>query len=311
MPAPAVAGAVFEAVALAAAAKSINTAGSVNSGLANAAKDTQAAVAGLASTLVNKLMGPLQSVQQLASEIGKFVELANPAVMQQFTIAMNDTMAVIGHALVPVMEALTTYTRAYGDALAKLMPVMQPLFDAIGDFIAGGAMSLAPLMQAFAPFLQLLVDGLAEGLHVLGRAVAFFQGILIEFLNTLAMAFGLQSRFKPEASSRGAAVRPAQVGSVAETASRMFREAAQNMIVRPGDEGKKKDPAEFMAEIAKSIALGQQTVKEIKELVQKLWEWFTQGIKNLDEALPGGVGGTASLLERALGLQNIRRILLK
>lgn len=321
MAGPIAAGAIFAAVS-ASAGGNVGKGAAIGAGvgalaaLSKAAVNTSETVGALATVLTSKLMGPLKGIQEIAGQIGQFVQLANPAVMHQFVLAMNDAMAVLGHALTPIMQALTVYTRQYGDALAKLMPVLQPLFNAISDVIAGLSVGFVPMLQAIAPFLQLFVDTMTDLLRLWGHGIAFLQGVIIEFLNTLATAFGLESRFNLDKTSRGAAKRPAEVAGVAETAAKMFRDAAQNMIMRP--EGGKKDNLAFMQEIATSIAEGQKVVKQIRDFVKTVAEWVEKQVGEVggtakDAAALAEIGGREAI-KHALDLvvgTTIRRIILK
>lgn len=295
-------GAVFAAMSQTAGASAGGTSGAVGvavnlsgaiSSLAKTMHSATAAVTGLAGSITDTLMGPLKAIEEFAGSIGKFVHLANPAAMTRFTLAMNDALAVMGHMLTPVMESLTVLTRAWGDSLAKLSPVLSPIFNAISDFIVGYASGLGPVLQAAAPFLQLIGDVLIRIVYGLGAAVGFIQGALAEFLNILGALFGLQSRFDPAKSSTGAARVPTSVASVEQTASKVFRDAAQNIMIRDGAD-KEEQQLAYLAEIAVKIKEGQQFVKEIRDFVKLIVDVFRNA---------GKIGGAAANVDPIKALE--------
>lgn len=250
--------------------------------LASAAMNAFTGVTKLGGAITQQLLGPLESVRSLVSSIGQMVSLANPAIMQNFMLALNDTAAVIGRMLIPVMQSITVFTRAYGDALAKLAPALEPLFEAIANFIAGYATAVIPLVEAAAPFIALWADALVYLLKALSQGIAFFQGVVIELLNTFSSLFGLEKRFNMDASSRGAAVRQISVGGIEQTASAVFAKAAQNAFAQAGQEPKKQE--DWLKDIATAIKSGQQVVKDIYAEVVKIVLWTDKQLNKANDA---------------------------
>lgn len=259
------------------------TAGAIDK-LAGAGKSAMSAVTGLATSLTGGLLAPLQGVQELFSSIGQLVGLFNPAIVTQFTLAMNDTLAVLGSALVPVLQGMTVYVRAFGDVLAGLLPVIQPLFDAIGQYIANYAAGFLPIIQAAAPFIQLFTDTMVRLVQYLSTGVAFLQGIVAELISTLAELFGLESRFNAEAKSAGFAQRTTKVSSVQQFADDLFASSARNIYARQGGG---KGPT-VQEEIRDAIKEGRKVTEMLVQAIKDLLKW-------LDENTPGGKGpgGTA------------------
>src|SRR5207302_2424404 len=69
-----------------------------------------------------------------------WTQLASPAQFKQFQIAIEDVKAVIGSALLPVLELFREGVRLVGDVLANIIPnfsevraAMSPLFDAFTE----------------------------------------------------------------------------------------------------------------------------------------------------------------------------------
>jgi hypothetical protein len=279
-------------------------------GAVGGAMKSLAGVAGLAGTalgpmgamlggMTHQLTAPIDAIKGLVDSISGFVSLANPGVVQQFTYAMTDLMAVVGGMLTPVMQGLTVYTRAIGDSFAKLTPVLQPLFDAFGQFFADYAVMAANVIEAWAPFIQLLTDTMIPVINALGKGMAVWNGILVEILNTISEFFGLSSRFDPDKTGKGAAVRATAVNSVEGFANAAFAKSIQGIFA--GGQG--KNPEQQRDEIKKAILEGKQIVQDIKAAVEKVAEWVknpqvivTNAVKDaakgaaqagVDLALPG------------------------
>lgn len=247
------------------------------------------------SAMTARLLAPVNAVKAIADSIASFVGLANPVAVRLFTLALRDTMAVLGQALTPILKGVTIYVRQFGDVLAKLMPVVQPLLDVIGQMIASVAQGAVQLWEAAAPFIELFTDVMVTVLKQAALGVAFLQGVLLELIRTLAEIFGLQSkRFDPKADSRGAAVRQTRVDSVEGFADALFKKSLEGIF--GGD--KAKDPQAFIPEIAAAIREGQKVVKEIAADVSSIYKWFKDKKNQVEKAVDSakeGVGDAAGL----------------
>lgn len=261
--------------------------------LAKAGNLALSGITNLASSITGGLLSPLGAVRDLFQTIGHLVGLFNPAIVTRFTLALNDTLAVLGSALMPVLEGMTTYVRTFGDALAGLLPVIQPLFDAIGDYIGNFAQGLLPLIEAAAPFLQLFVDTMTLLLDKLAVGVAFLQGVVAELIRTIAALFGLESQFNRNAKSSGFAVRQVSVSSVEEFANRMFESAAKNIYGRQIGE-KKKDPADLLGDIKKAMEEGRALIANIKDNIQNIWDWIQKNGKAAADTAAGDAAAGAA-----------------
>src|SRR5579885_455223 len=59
---------------------------------------------------------------------------ASPATMARMNMAWDDMLAVIGRALIPVVELLTAGFRLLGDFLASILPPTAEVREALGGF---------------------------------------------------------------------------------------------------------------------------------------------------------------------------------
>lgn len=65
------------------------------------------------------------------SNVSRFVEAFDPSSVNQFNMALRDLMAVLGAALLPVLEQITTIVREFSNSLLGNMESMKPLIQAI------------------------------------------------------------------------------------------------------------------------------------------------------------------------------------
>lgn len=138
---------------------------------------------------VRSLVAPLNAFQQAVAgvqqQIGRFVQLANPAVFQQFTLAVDDFTASIGKALTPTLQVATAGIRAVADAIFSLSPAGQ---QAIAG-LAAGAAALGAMAAAAAALQAVLSVGLGPAILAIGAAAAAFTA-------TLSGADGLKGVFE-------------------------------------------------------------------------------------------------------------------
>lgn len=259
--------------------------------LAGAATMAMKPIIEVGQALTGALLGPLKPIKELAGEIGHLVGLFNPAVVTRFTLAMNDTLAVMGAALVPIMESLTTYTRLWGDAMAGLLPVIQPLINAVGVFITTWGSHLSALLQAWAPLIELISDAIADFIQRLAFLTSRLTGVLVGIIEIIMALFGLESRFNKNAKSSGFAVRQVSVGSVEEFANRLFESTAKNIYGR--QVGEKQDPAAILDDIRKGIQDGKVLVQDIKTYVWAILEVLKIMAKDAGDFGAGAAGGAA------------------
>lgn len=282
------------------------TAGAIDK-LAIAGKTAMASITNLATSITGGLLSPLETVRQLVGTIGNLVGLFNPGIVTRFQLVLNDTLAVIGAGLVPVMQGLTIYVRTFGNVLAGLLPVLQPLFNAIGQYIANYGHGVVEIFQAAAPLIQVFADGMAVLLGHLSKGIAFLQGVVAELITMIAELFGLQSRFNANAKSEGFAARRTSVSSVEQFAADLFASTARNVYARQTPDAKK--PEALLAEIKEAIVKGRELVKKIAGHVEELASFFLKKKEQADKVIGGvadgvvgaGVGAAVAAAIAALG----------
>ena len=123
-----------------------------------------------------------------------FVNAFNPALVQQFTYNLKDLQAVIGTALVPVLNAFALETRLLADTLLPVLQALQPAFQQLGNALIG---FLTPIILQIGNSLSTLAGTLN---NLVGPAVRNFASnlgsflaemirSLTPFINTLAKVF--------------------------------------------------------------------------------------------------------------------------
>lgn len=233
-----------------------------------------------------------------------FVRLANPGVVQRFTLASEDLTASIGRFLVPVMLTATNITRAFADVMFKLSgplnylvksvfdPLtniipkltneLEPLLNELGDLakITGDALkpfvtaitqetadalrAVMPLLKEFANELQVLALVLGNDLKNLSTAIEFGNGF-VHLLADINRLVGGVGAGRIFGASTGAAARPATTGSIE-------------------DYGRQAQLAAF------SLGTGAMTAEEKSaDYLGKIWDWLSKiDVRKLVPAVEGG-----------------------
>lgn len=240
-----------------------------------------------AEGIIKTLMDPLQMVKAIAGPISELVALANPSVVKQFTLAMNDAMAIFGQIAEPVLKGFTLFVRAFGDAWAKMVPVVLPLMEEFSQHLADTGYIAAQSLAAWAPLIQLLVDVMIPAVHYLTLGFAEFQGFLQELIKTIFSILGIKADRRDEnRTSRGAAVRNASSTSVEGFAKSLFDTNIKNLF--PG--AKSKDPVAVNMEILEAMKAGQEVFKSIEKVVREILG-FVKSAVDKAEKVTGAVGG--------------------
>lgn len=256
---------------------------------------------GAFGSLAGVIEAPVKMIQGLADALTGFVSLVNPGVVQQFTLAMNDTMAVLGQAFTPVLRSLTIIIERVGDAFAGLLPVVGPMFEAYAQFIADNTAALGELVAAYAPFIQLMTDALIPVLKEVSQAVAFLQGMLIELLNTITGFFGMESRFNKDAKSRGTAIRQTSVGTVEQFSKELF---AKNLQYAFGKDVS-RNPVKIQEDILKAMQDGKNLIRDIARDVKEVADWIRNRADDAKDLAKAGGNVSNIGLESAMGLAGI------
>lgn len=126
---------------------------------------------GPVGTAFSVLTGSVKAASQALSMFGGFVAKANPAIIEQLNLAMNDLQGVIGRALVPEAQKLLQPLRYLGDGMdfifKTLTPAISPLVNAFKTLIT-------PLIQVEATVAGLL----APAFQAISTAIEGFSIIL-------------------------------------------------------------------------------------------------------------------------------------
>lgn len=129
----------------------------------------------LATSLGTVASKVTDTLQQMAASIQPFVQAFNPSAVLAFGDAMYDLQAVIGLALVPVMEALTAAARDTGDILLPVMREMEPIFRdlmavalEVGQAFRSG---FSGVLSSLMPLVEILADLTVGGLQIFAQAV--------------------------------------------------------------------------------------------------------------------------------------------
>jgi hypothetical protein len=121
--------------------------------------------------------------------LGTFVTKANPAVFDQFTLAVRDLMAVVGRALVPLFQTVfIPVVRTAADVLMGLAPVgaalalvlkpLADLFAVVGEVVGRALGKVGEVLTAIAPTLA----GVGAILAQLGNVVRPVLDLLIDII---------------------------------------------------------------------------------------------------------------------------------
>jgi hypothetical protein len=136
------------------------------------------------------------AIGAIDASIGKFVQLASPAVYNRFALAAKDFQAVFGKILVPVLADVTKTIRGLADALLNASPILKATVQSIADFsvkasiLAGKLGSIVALLggkliTVLGPVLELLDKLVTQAFDPMMKVVASLQGSLGSVVNAL------------------------------------------------------------------------------------------------------------------------------
>jgi hypothetical protein len=140
---------------------------------------------------VTESIGAFGAITAIAS---KFVEALSPSATEALGRAFRDFAAVIGTALLPVIETAAAIFRDLGEVLLPLMQQLQPVIAELGTIFKSVlipvVMLFAQVIQALLPVLQFLlpiVELLANLFRIL---VALISAVVAAIASALGAAFG-------------------------------------------------------------------------------------------------------------------------
>lgn len=244
------------------------------------------AISGLSSKLVGSLTTAASFVKTLADPVAQLVGLARPAAVQQFTLAFNDAMAVIGRGMLPILQAFTRAMRGVGNTYARLEPVINSVSQHVAAAIDKVFGELSKVWAESGPAIELLAEAfkvVVSGAVKVYLAFMRVGQIFLRVWNQIARVLGFRGdSLKQNASSFGASTRDVKYVSSAEDVSRDVTTRALAQILNAG----KKPDTELDA------------LKGIDGLIQQVLEFLRQfptkeDIKNflaglVDAIVPGG-----------------------
>lgn len=276
-----------------------------NSGVLDAVSESLGGLGKAIAALGVAATGPTAAIIGMGQVLSGFVAKANPAVFEQFTLAMNDMMAVIGQALVPIFQTVVIpVVRAAADALTQLAPAgaalaaaLEPLIGLIGDAFAGAMGILAEAVRAAAPVI------LAFG-SILRDVVRFVSNGVRELLSLVGI--DLPGAGVKAGASVGAAARQASHMDPTE-AVRAAQRSAFSLGTASGDPmGKMADAMAATRSEAAAIKdfITNRLPQLIMELPRKIAEAAREFGSKAEEfgrgAIAGGLNSPAATVASAL-----------
>ena len=253
--------------------KLISAAGDIGQ-VAFAAQSLSSSMTGLASVMIpfsahtQIAAGALKTFVGAVSSVGNavagFVKLASPVHVQMFNLAVDDLVASIGKALVPVMEYGTKIVRLFADVVFQMSgPLSRILHAVLKPMMA----ALDLLLTAMTPQIHVFV-AMADALALLLEVSTAFSTGMMKLANNF-LSFGGSIKDK----SVGAAVRPAQFSS-------------------PEEYGRRAQQAAFS--LGGAADSQTRTANAAEELVRLFRNFPTEITKALLATIGGGLTGMAT-----------------
>lgn len=158
--------------------------------------ESVARVSGRAQQALTSFVGTFDRVlTSLGAGMARFVQLANPATVFRFNVAVENAMSAMGRVLVPVMEQFAKIIQQIGNAIESLSPAAKRLLGglAAGAGIAGVIAAVAAagtlLVSTFGAIPALIVTVVSAIAGVVMMA-ASGSGSIMSALNKVLKAFG-------------------------------------------------------------------------------------------------------------------------
>jgi hypothetical protein len=248
---------------------------------------------------IAKAFGSLLAVTAVAttgiiavgSALGTFANKANPAVFAQFQLALDDLMAVIGQALVPLFtNFLIPALRIAGDALTYLFPIFSALtvalkpvldvFEFMTDVTYELFSALGAVVQKITPYFVAFTKVLGDMVRQLGKWIQDILGYLGIDIGEFGAERGI---------SVGASARTAQTGSIES----VIQKAQAVAFGGPGGIG---DPARATATgVAALNAKAEEIYKAMLKIPSQIGEYIANLPAGIAKAILGeGAGKTTS-----------------
>jgi hypothetical protein len=208
-------------------------------GVAAAGKAVSMAVDGVATSF-RELQGPLgpigiafnaldvvlpgvgSGLKDIVTSLTAFASLNSPGEFRMWTMALEDTQAVIGKTFVPVLNLMRDGVREFGDILATILPDTQEMNEALAEVKIAWLDLKSALTETMSDLGPILKSGLIAGIQILTsqiRAITLPIVLLSKaFTAMYAPVASLLSLFGVGGgglrTSVGAAARHATIGSL-------------------------------------------------------------------------------------------------
>jgi hypothetical protein len=155
-----------------------------------------------ANAALSALAGPASlATSGLAQVAGatSLVTAAAPGIVEMMTLAFRDLSAVLGTALIPIVEAAAHVFRQVGDVLLPVMQQIQPAIRELANIVKSVIIPIfqvwatiisdvvLPLFQALAPVLEFLATAFRT-------VAAVVQAVVMSIAQAVGAAFGADLR---------------------------------------------------------------------------------------------------------------------
>jgi hypothetical protein len=140
-------------------------------------------VSGALSSLREAVGSTTMAFSLASGAVLGLVQAFSPATVQQFMMALNDLAAVVGSALAPVLQGLTTIAREVGAVLLPVAEQLQPVFTQLMQTVLQVVLPVldnwASVLQAMVPFIA-FVGEVFSNIGTVARVAATFMAGVIE-----------------------------------------------------------------------------------------------------------------------------------
>lgn len=116
---------------------------------------------------------------QLVNVAARFVQAINPAIVEQLNQVFRDLDAVIGIALIPVVEQAAYVVQGVADALLPVMRALQPIIAQLARTIQ---LALQPIFDSLAESFMALMPFIKRGAELFGNLFAIAANLVTQFL---------------------------------------------------------------------------------------------------------------------------------
>jgi hypothetical protein len=238
----------------------------------------------------------------------KSVALASPASMQRFRLVAEDTAAVIGDRLRPVLEILTGAFRLLGDFLETVLPSA----DEFRDILAPVTGFLSELRDALASIAPVVRDVLVVAFKALGVALNALMVPIRFLVGFLQGLFGIEGAERLK-DSTGKAARSIQFGDPMAAVKQVYAAA---YLGSAGAGKKEKTPLDKIGEDvsqavkelqalgAGAAEVGRQigaVLREIVGWVTRIYDLLPKKVFELPPELGGGGGAAKFAVDKVFG----------